>query len=173
MKPITRSLRPIRSLLVIAFLAAGILPGPVWGPRNALAAVPSISGISPSSVIATWTQQTTTITLTGSNLTSAMVHADKTYTPSSNTSTQVVFDLQQSDSDHAASYTIYVTTGGGTSNTVTFTVNDPAPTTSSLGTTSAAACSTPFNLIVRCSDSSFRQDSTVYFNGSPRTTTPS
>src|SRR5204863_448603 len=61
------------------------------------------------------------------------------------------------------------TPGGGTSNAVTFTTNNPAPTATSLSPSSATAGSAAFTLTV--TGSNFVNGSTVRWNGASRTTT--
>ena len=59
--------------------------------------------------------------------------------------------------------------GGGTSNAQTFTINNPAPTATSLSPTSATAGGAPFTLTVN--GTGFVSTSVVKFNGAAKTTT--
>ena len=62
-------------------------------------------------------------------------------TPSSITSTQIVATIPAADIAAAGSVNVTVTNpaGGGTSNAQSFTINNPAPTVTSLSPTSATA----------------------------------
>src|SRR5207247_11263662 len=61
------------------------------------------------------------------------------------------------------------TPGGGTSGASTFTINNPAPTLSSISPTSAAAGGAAFTLTA--TGTNFNSSSVVRWNGSNRTTT--
>jgi hypothetical protein len=59
--------------------------------------------------------------------------------------------------------------GGGVSGTLTFTIDNPVPAITSIQPASAAAGGAAFTLTVR--GTGFQANSTVLWNGSPRTTT--
>jgi hypothetical protein len=61
------------------------------------------------------------------------------------------------------------TPGGGSSNALTFTINNPVPTVTSIQPASATHGGAAFSLTVR--GTGFQHNSTVLWNGSPRTTT--
>jgi hypothetical protein len=92
-------------------------------------------------------------------------------TPSSVTSTQIVATIPAADIVTAGTVNVTATNpaGGGTSNAQTFTINNPAPTETSLSPASATAGGAAFTLTVN--GTGFVSASVVKFNGAARTTT--
>ena len=133
---------------------------------------PNISSLTPSS--ATVGGAAFTLTLTGTGfVTGATVNfgASPAITPSSVTSTQIVATIPAADIVTAGTVNLTVTNpaGGGTSNAQTFTINNPAPTATSLSPTSATAGGAAFTLTVN--GTAFVSTSVVKFNGAAKTTT--
>lgn len=126
---------------------------------------PTISGVSPSTAIVGVASGT--ITITGANLASATVTVDgQSVTPISNTSTQIVLPGQTFST--AGNKVIAITTAGGSIN-ATLTVNNPAPTLSSLSPIEKTAGDPQFTLTVN--GTGFIAGSAVRWNGSALTTT--
>ena len=92
-------------------------------------------------------------------------------TPSSITGTQIVATIPAADIATAGTVNVTVTNpaGGGTSNAQSFTINNPAPTVTSLSPTSATAGGAAFTLTVN--GTAFVSTSVVKFNGAAKTTT--
>ncbi len=134
--------------------------------------LPTISSISPSSTTAGG--PAFTLTISGTDFVSgATVNfgTSPTITPSSVTSTQIVATIPAADIATAGTVNVTVTNpaGGGTSNAQTFTVNNPAPTETSLSPSSATAGGAAFTLTVN--GTGFVSTSVVKFNGATKTTT--
>ena len=134
--------------------------------------LPSISSITPSSATAGGPASTLTVNGTGF-ITGATVNfgSSPAITPSSVTSTQIVATIPAADIATAGTVNVTVTNpaGGGTSNAQTFTINNPAPTATSLSPTSATAGGAAFTLTVN--GTGFVSTSVVKFNGAAKTTT--
>src|SRR6202040_1365162 len=99
------------------------------------ASAPSLTSLAPTS--ATAGAAAFTLALTGTGFVAgATVNfgSNPAITPSSVTSTQIVATIPAADIDTAGTVNVTATTrgGGGTSNTQTFTINNPAPTVTSL-----------------------------------------
>src|SRR5207248_2949734 len=89
-----------------------------------------------------------------------------------NTTTGVISGTPAAGTDAGSPYsvTISATNSGGTgSATLTLTINNPVPTTTSISPASTTAGSAQFTLTVN--GTNFVSTSTVYWNGSPLTTT--
>ena len=134
--------------------------------------VRTVSSISPSNVMAG--NAAITVDVTGSNFISSSVCKwsgyNRTTTFVSSTKLQVA--LPETDFATAGTWQMTVVNpapGGGTSNAVTFAVNNPTPVLSSLSSTSTLVGSSAFSLTV--AGSSFVSGSVVQWNGSSRTTT--
>ena len=115
-----------------------------------------------------------TLTITGTGFASgATVNfgSNPGITPSSVTSTQIVATIPAADITMAGTVNVTVTNpaGGGTSNVQAFTINNPAPTETSLSPTSATAGGAAFTLTVN--GTGFVSTSVVKFNGAAKTTT--
>ena len=136
------------------------------------ASAPTLTSLAPTS--ATLGGATFTLTLTGTGFVAgATVNfgSNPAITPSSITSTQIVATIPAADITTAGTVNVTVTNpaGGGTSNAQTFTINNPAPTVTSLSPTSATAGGVAFALTVN--GTSFVSTSVVKFNGAAKTTT--
>jgi len=134
--------------------------------------VPAISSISPSS--ATAGGPGFTLTVNGSNFVSgSKVHWNSLIlTTTFVSSIQVTATVPSSDIRTAGTVSVTVVNalpGGGTSNAMTFTVNNPVPSISSIVPSSATAGGPAFTLTVN--GSNFVLGSVVDWNGSARTTT--
>ncbi|MBI2987903.1 MAG: hypothetical protein HYY45_14160 [Deltaproteobacteria bacterium] len=152
-------------------------PSPGGGTSNALTftinnPAPSTSSLSPSS--ATAGGAGFTLTVNGSNFVSSSVvrwkGSDRTTTFVS--STQLQASIPSSDISTAGTAQVTVfnpTPGGGTSSGLTFTINNPAPSASSLSPSRTRAGGAGFTLTVN--GSNFVASSVVRWNGSDRTTT--
>jgi subtilisin family serine protease len=133
--------------------------------------VPAITSISPSSAL--FGTGPLTITVTGSNfVTASRVQwngSDRATTFVSGTQLTALLtpeDLTNSSyagTDPATVTVVNPSPGGGTSNSVSFTVDLPGPTISSLSTSSALVGSFSFQLTVN--GTGFVDGSTVYWNG--------
>ena len=134
--------------------------------------LPQISSIAPSSVTVGGAAFTLTLTGTGF-VTGATVNfgSNPAITPSFVTSTQIVATIPAADIATAGTVNVAVTNpaGGGTSNAQTFTINNPAPTETSLSPTSATAGGAAFTLTLN--GTGFVSTSVVKFNGAAKTTT--
>src|SRR5439155_1659926 len=87
-------------------------------------------------------------------------------------STQLTASIPATDLTTAGTFNITVfspTPGGGTSNTQTFAVNNPLPTTTSISPTNKIVGATAFTLTIN--GTNFVSTSVVQFAGSNRTTT--
>src|SRR3984957_1233316 len=118
---------------------------------NSTNPLPNISSITPSSSTAGGASFPLTVNGTGF-VAGATVNfgSNPTITPSSVTSTQIVATIPAADIATAGTANVTVTNpaGGGTSNAQTFTINNPAPTETSLSPTSATAGGAAFTLTV-------------------------
>ena len=136
------------------------------------AAGPALTSIAPISAMAGGAAFTLTLTGTGF-VAGATVNfgTSPAITPSSVTSTQIVATIPAADITTAGTVNVTVTNpaGGGTSNAQTFTINNPAPTETSLSPTSATAGGAAFTLTVN--GTGFVSTSVVKFNGAAKTTT--
>ena len=152
-------------------------PAPGGGASNALTfsvnnPVPSATTLSPSSAVAGGASFTLTVNgssfvsgakvvWNGANLVTTLVSAAKL------TATVPVTDIAAGGT---ASVTVLnPTPGGGSSNALTFTINNPVPTITSLQPASATHGGAAFTLTVR--GTGYQTNSTVLWNGSPRATT--
>jgi hypothetical protein len=153
-------------------------PAPGGGTSGTLsftisaAAAPTLISMSPTSATAGGAAFTLSLTGTGF-VAGAVVNfgSNPAITPSSVTSTQIVATIPATDIATAGTVNVTVTNpaGGGTSNAQTFTINNPAPTETSLSPTSAAAGGAAFTLTVN--GTGFVSTSVVKFNGAAKTTT--
>lgn len=152
-------------------------PGPGGGASNALIftvnnPVPAATSLSPSSAVAGGTSFTLTVNgsnfisgahvlWNGANLVTTFVSAAKV------TATVPVKDIAAGGTANVS--VSNPTPGGGPSNALTFTINNPAPTITSLQPASATHGGAAFLLTVN--GTGFQTNSTVLWNGSPRATT--
>ena len=114
-----------------------------------------------------------TLTVNGSGfLSGATVNfgSNPSITPSSITGTQIIATIPAADIGTGGTANVTVSNpGGGSSSAQTFTINNPAPTASSIAPTSAAAGGAAFTLTVN--GSGFVNTSVVNFNGIAKATT--
>ncbi|HLV80013.1 MAG TPA: hypothetical protein VKT32_07000 [Chthonomonadaceae bacterium] len=134
-------------------------------------ASPTISSLSPSS--ATAGGAGFTLTVNGSNYVSgATVNWNgSALSTTFGSSSQLTASVPAADIASAGTASVTVTSGGQTSNTATFTINNPnpVPTISSLSPSSVAAGSAQFTLTVN--GTNFVSTSTVNWNGTALSTT--
>jgi hypothetical protein len=129
--------------------------------------VPVISSLSPTS--ATWNDAAfTTLIVNGSSFVNGAIVRwnDSNRTTTFVSATQVTAAITATDLQTAGVFPVTVfnpTPGGGTSNTINFTVNNPVPVISSLSPSSIVAGSGAFTLDVN--GSGFCNDSVVSWNG--------
>lgn len=133
---------------------------------------PALTSLSPSSITAS--SAGFTLTVTGSSFVSSSVvrwkRSDRPTTFVS--STQLQAAIPASDIATAGTADITVSNpspGGGESSAVTFTINNPLPTLTSLSPSTAIAGGSSFTLTV--GGSGFVSNSVVRWNGSDRSTT--
>ena len=130
---------------------------------------PVISSLNPTSATAGAAAETLTITGTGFVSTSRVTYYGGTArTPTSQTATQLTIALSTTDLGTAGSYAVAVNNpttygGGGNSNSMNFTVNNPAPAITSLSPTSATAGAAAETLTI--TGTGFVSTSTVTYNG--------
>src|SRR6202035_1373733 len=131
----------------------------------------TLASIAPTSAAAGGAAFTLTLTGTGFVAGATVNFGSNPITPSSVTSTQIVATIPAADIATAGTANVTVTNpaGGGTSNAQTFTINNPAPTETSLSPTSATAGGAAFTLTVN--GTGFVSTSAVKFNGAVKTTT--
>jgi hypothetical protein len=133
--------------------------------------VPTITTISPAS--ATAGSAAFTLTVNGTNFinTSTINFNGSPRTTTYISATQLTAAISASDIATAGSYNVTVTNptpGGGTSNAVSFMVNNPLPTITTLSPSSTTAGGVAFTLTVN--GTGFVTNSTVSFNGNTRAT---
>ncbi|MGA2983069.1 MAG: choice-of-anchor D domain-containing protein, partial [Terriglobia bacterium] len=150
-------------------------PTPGGGTSSATFAVtnpaPTLTSLSPSTVVAGAAAQT--LTLTGSNFlsTSTVTYNGVAHTPTLVTASELTITLSVADQAAAGSYAVVVTNpapAGGTSS-ATFAVTNPAPTLTSLSPSSGVAGAAA--QILTLSGSNFLSTSTVTYNGVAHTPT--
>lgn len=134
------------------------------------AATPTLTSISPSSVIAG--SSPISLTVTGSSfMSSSFIQVNgAAHNTTFINGTQLTTTLTTADLATAGSLSITVSTpGGGTSGSLAFTVNNPVPGLSALSPASVVAGGSGFTLTV--SGSNFVPGSVVQVNGTNRSTT--
>jgi hypothetical protein len=137
---------------------------------NALA--PTLSSMSPAA--ATVGGMTVTLTVTGTNFVSGSSvrwnGANRTTTFVSSTRLQAIIPATDLVAVGTASVTVFSPApGGGTSNALTFAINDPPPVLSAIGPASAVAGDPAFTLNI--TGTTFVNGAVVRWNGANRTTT--
>ena len=128
--------------------------------------VPTISSLSPASAMEGAAAQTLTIMGTNFVSTSTVTYNGVAHTAKFVSATELTISLTASDESTAGTYPVVVTNpapGGGTSKAVNFTVDNPAPTLSSLTPTSANAGAASETLTL--TGTKFVSTSTVTYNG--------
>jgi len=129
---------------------------------------PTLTGISPSSAIAG--SGPLTLTATGTNFadTSVVQVNGASRSTAFVSSTQLTATLTAGDLANAGSLSITVTSSGGTSAPLIFTVNNPVPSLASISPSTTFAGGPAFTLTVN--GTNFVNGSVVQVNGSSRTT---
>ena len=152
-------------------------PTPGGGASNSVSfvvsnGVPSITSLSPASATVGAAAQTLTINGTGFVSTSTATYNSVAHTATYVSSTQLKITLSAADQATVGTYPVVVTNptpGGGTSNSVSFTVGNPVPAITSLSPSSATAGAAATTLTL--TGTKFLSTSTVSFNGVVHTTT--
>src|SRR5271157_839709 len=152
-------------------------PAPGGGTSNSVSftvnnLVPTIASLFPTSATAGAAAQTLTINGTNFLSTSTVTYNGVAHTPTLVSSTKLTITLSTNDQAKAGTYGVVVTNpapGGGTSNSVGFTVNNLAPTIASLSPTSATAGAAAQTLTIN--GTNFLSTSTVTYNGAAHTPT--
>ena len=134
--------------------------------------VPAVSTLSPSSATAGAAAQT--LAINGSNFlsSSTATYNGVAHTATFVSSSQLTIQLSASDQGTAGTYAVVVTNpspGGGASNSVNFTVNNPTPTITTLSPSSADAGAAAQTLTIN--GTNFVSNSTVTYNGVSHTAT--
>ena len=127
---------------------------------------PSITSLSPSSATVGAAAQTLTINGTNFMSSSTVTYNRVAHTATYVSSTQLTTPLSASDQATAGTFAVVVTNpapGGGASNFMNFTVNDPVPTITSLSPASATAGAAAQTLTIN--GRNFLSSSTVTYNG--------
>jgi hypothetical protein len=127
--------------------------------------VPTITSISPSVATAGAASQTLTVTGTKFLSTSTVTFNAVAHTTTYVSSTQLKISLSVSDLAIGGTYAVVVTNpvpGGGASSALNFTVNNPAPTLTSLSPTSALAGTASQTLTLN--GTNFLSNSTVTYH---------
>ena len=152
-------------------------PAPGGGTSNTVNftvnnAVPTLTTLSPTSATAGAGAQTLTINGTKFLTISTATYNGVAHTVTFVSATQVTIPLTAGDQATAGSFPVVVTNpapGGGNSNTVNFTVNNPVPTITSLSPTGAAPGSAAQTLTIN--GTNFLATSTVKYNSVAHTAT--
>src|SRR5205085_260265 len=134
--------------------------------------MPAISSLAPASASAGAGAQTLTINGSGFMAASTVTYNSVAYTATYVSASQLTIPLSAADQMTAGSYAVVVTNpapGGGTSNSVNFTVtaSNPLPAVTSLSPPSATAGAAGQTLTIN--GSGFMATSTVTYNGVPHT----
>ena len=133
---------------------------------------PAITSLSPASAVAGGAAFTLTVNGSGFVSTSVVNFNNVARVTTFVSATQLTAAILASDIASTGTPPVTVTSptpGGGTSNSVTFNVNNPAPTVTSIAPTSAILGSGAFTMTVN--GTGFIASSVVNFNGTARTTT--
>ena len=152
-------------------------PSPGGGASNSVNLTvnnptPTITALSPSSAEAGAAAQTLTINGTNFVSNSTVTYNGVAQTATLVSSSHLTIQLSAADQATAGTFAVVVTNpspGGGTSNTQTFTVNNPTPTMSSLSPSSAAAGTAAEALTIN--GTNFVSTSMVTYNGVAHTAT--
>ena len=134
--------------------------------------VPAITSISPSSATAGSAGQTLTINGTNFLSNSTVTYNGAAHAATYVSASQLTIQLSSSDQATAGTYAVVVTNtapGGGASNSVNFTVDNPVPTIGSLSPTGAITGAA--NQTLTISGTGFVPSSTVTYNGVTHTAT--
>ena len=130
---------------------------------------PTLISLSPSSATADGGDFILTVNGAGFDYSSAVTWNGTPLTTDFVSASQLMASVPAADIATSGTASVTVTQGGLTSNALTFTINNPAPTLSSIKPTSTNAGGPAFTLTV--TGSSFVSTSTVHWNGSALATT--
>ena len=133
---------------------------------------PTLTSFSPTSATAGAAAQTLTITGTNFLATSSVTYNSVAHTATFISSTQLTISLSASDQATGGNYAVVVTNpspGGGASNSLSFTVNNPVPAITGLSPSSATAGAAAQTLTI--TGTGFVSTSTVTYNGVAHTAT--
>jgi formiminotetrahydrofolate cyclodeaminase len=152
-------------------------PAPGGGTSSALTfavnnPAPTLTSLSPASAVVGAGSQTLTLTGTNFLASSTVTYNGVGHTATLVSSTQLTISLSATDQATAGSYAVVVTNpapGGGTSSALSFAVNNPAPTLTSLSPASAVAGAGSQTLTL--TGTNFLSSSTVTYNGVVHTAT--
>ena len=160
--------------ICLALIASGCGGGGYGGSSSGggYNPMPAISSLAPASASAGAAAQTLTINGSGFMAASTVTYDGTARTATYVSASQLTIQLSAADQMTAGSYAVVVTNpapGGGTSNTVNFTVtaNNPMPAVTSLSPPSATAGAAGQTLTI--DGSGFMATSTVTYNGVPHT----
>jgi hypothetical protein len=159
-------------LAVMAIVGCGGGGGAPPNPPSNDNPVPSVSSIAPTS--ATVGSAARILTINGSNFmsTSTVTYNGVGHTATFVSASQLTISLTTGDQATAGTYPVVVTNptpGGGASNSVSFAVNNPAPTITSLSPASATAGAAAQTLTIN--GTNFLSTSAVTYNGVGHTAT--
>ena len=146
--------------------------GPSSTPTPVNNPIPAITGLSPSSATVGASAQTLTITGTNFLSSSSVTYNNVAHTATFVSSTQLTISLNASDQATIGTYAVVVTNpspGGGASNSVNFTVDNPVPTITSLSPSSATAGAAAQTLTIM--GTNFLSSSSVTYNNVAHTAT--
>jgi len=134
--------------------------------------LPVLTSLTPSSVIAG--SAAFTLTITGTNFITGSVVQWNTITRTTTfvSSTQLAADITAADVATAGTASVTVfnpAPGGGTSNALTFTINNPLPTITAISPTARLAGGPAFTLAI--TGTNFITSTVAQWNGAARTTT--
>lgn len=159
-------------LTALLLLASGGCGGGAPAQPPASNPAPSITSLSPSSAVAGAAAQTLTINGTNFLSTSTVTYNGVAHTAAYVSATQLTISLSANDQATAGTYPVVVTNpapGGGGTNAVNFTVNNPGPAITSLSPASLIAGAVVQTLVI--SGSGFVQTSTAAYNGAAHSVT--
>jgi hypothetical protein len=160
-----------------AFAVVVTNPAPGGGASNALNfmldnPLPTLTSLSPSSATAGAAAQALTINGTGFLSTSTVTYNGVGHAATYVSATQLTVTLSAGDQGTVGAYAVVVTNpapGGGASNALNFTVNNPVPSITSLSPPSATAGAGAQTLTIN--GTNFLSTSTVTYNGVGHTAT--
>jgi hypothetical protein len=160
------------ALLTLTLAIAGCSGGgqtPSQSPPTQSTAAPALSSISPNS--AALNASAVSVTATGTNFTSAsQIEWNGTaLTTTFGSTTSLQAQIPVSDLTAAGTFNVTVATGSQTTSAVAFTVNNPAPTLTSISPSSVVAGSNAVTITL--TGTNFLSNSVVQWNGAALTTT--
>jgi hypothetical protein len=160
------------ALTILPFALTSCGGGSSSSPPPTQNPLPSITSLSPSSATAGAAAQTLTINGTSFLSISSVTYNGVAHTATFVSSTQLTISLSASDQATGGDYAVVVTNpapGGGSSKSVSFVVNNPVPTVTSLSPSSVTAGAAAQTLTIN--GTGFVAGSVVSYNGAPHTAT--